>query len=64
MSAVSLTYFTIAPECMGFLRNKLNIGSNISYPAGICVGIAAAVIFSTVFTRKTKPQYIQTKPIV
>lgn len=54
MSAVSLTYFTLAPECMGFLWEKLNIGTNISYPAGICIGIAAAVIFSAIFMTKTK----------
>ena len=45
MSAVSMTYFFYAPEC-------LNLGTQIAYPAGI---VLAIVIFC-VFLRAAKKQ--------
>ena len=51
MSAVSMTYFFAAPEC-------LNLGTGIAYP----VGIVCAVVFLGAFlfvikTRDPKPDY-------
>ena len=38
MTAVSITYFFYAPEC-------LNLGTTIAYPIGIIAAIAALVLF-------------------
>ncbi|TCS77015.1 carbon starvation protein CstA [Muricomes intestini] len=51
MSAVSMTYFVYAPEC-------LNLGTAIAYPAGIIL----AVIFLAIFVRATKRQKKQPEP--
>ncbi|HAX53255.1 carbon starvation protein A [Muricomes intestini] len=51
MSAVSMTYFVYAPEC-------LNLGTAIAYPAGIIL----AVIFLAIFIRATKRQKKQPEP--
>ena len=45
MSAVSMTYFFYAPEC-------LNLGTTVAYPAGIII----AVIFFGIFIYATKKQ--------
>lgn len=56
MSAVSVTYFTVAPECLGFLWNKLNVTDSVYYPAGIALGTAAAILFSLLFLRSGKKE--------
>ncbi len=53
MSAVSLTYFTAAPECLGLLWSALKIEMNVYYPIAVCVGIAAAVGFLALYLAKT-----------
>ena len=45
MSAVSMTYFFYAGEC-------LNLGTTVAYPAGIIL----AVVFLGIFMRATKKQ--------
>lgn len=52
MSSVSITYFTVASECLGFLWNKLNIGEGIYYPVGAALGILGAVLFFAAFMKK------------
>ena len=45
MSAVSMTYFFYAPEC-------LNLGTTVAYPAGIIL----AIVFFGIFMYATKKQ--------
>ena len=53
MTAVTMTYFMVAPECMGILWNKLGVGMDRYYPIAIIVGIAFALLSLVVFLRKT-----------
>ena len=49
MSAVSLTYFLMAPECLGLIPFFKN-NTTVAYPGGII----AAVLFLVLFLRATK----------
>ena len=49
MSAVSATYFMMAPECLGMVARFRN-NTTIAYPAGIIV----AVLFLWLFLRSAK----------
>ena len=49
MSAVSVTYFMMAPECLGLIETFKN-NTTIAYPAGIIV----AILFLALFIRATK----------
>jgi len=51
MSAVSITYFCMAPECLGMI-SALNNNTAVAYP----VGIIAAVCFLAIFLRSAKKQ--------
>ncbi|MEE1313765.1 MAG: carbon starvation protein A [Lachnospiraceae bacterium] len=53
MSAVSLTYFTAADECLGILWNLLSIPMSVYYPIAVVVGILCALGFFTIFKKKT-----------
>lgn len=53
MSAVSLTYFTAAPECLGILWKALGWEMNQYYPIAVVVGIVAAVGFMALYLTKT-----------
>ena len=53
MTAVTMTYFMVAPECMGILWNKLGVEMDRYYPIAIIVGIAFALLSLVVFLRKT-----------
>ena len=53
MSAVSLTYFTAAGECLGLLWSALGIEMAVYYPIAVVVGIVAAVGFLGFFLMKT-----------
>lgn len=53
MSAVSLTYFTAAGECLGILWNALSIPMSVYYPIAVGVGVAAACLFMFIFLKKT-----------
>ena len=44
MSAVSVTYFFMAPECLGLIPALKN-NAAVGYPVGIVVAIAFLVIF-------------------
>lgn len=44
MSAVSITYFVMAPECLGMIE-ALRDNTAVAYPAGIIVAIAFLAIF-------------------
>ena len=49
MSAVTITYFFIAPECLGKFRPFTN-NTKIAYP----VGMALALLFLIIFLRSMK----------
>ncbi len=53
MSAVSLTYFTAAGECLGILWSALSIPMAVYYPVAVAVGIVAALAFLAIFKKKT-----------
>ncbi len=53
MSAVSLTYFTAAPECLGILWGALGIEMAVYYPIAVVVGIVAAVGLLALYLKKT-----------
>lgn len=53
MSAVSITYFMVAGECMGLVWTPLQIPSSVYYPAAIVVGTLAAAGFLLLFLKKT-----------
>ena len=49
MSAVTSTYFLLAPECLGILWNALNVPYRVYYPIGVTAGILFAVCTSFTF---------------
>ena len=49
MSAVTSTYFMVAPECMGLLWNALNVPFKFYHPIGITVGILLALCMGFTF---------------
>lgn len=56
MSAVSITYFSMAPECLGlipFFKNNIMV----AYP----LGVAAAILFLALFMMATKRHDVKTK---
>ncbi len=54
MSAVSMTYFVAAPECMGLLWKPLGVGANVYYPVALVVGLLCAVGFLAIFMKAAK----------
>ena len=53
MSAVSVTYFFAAPECLGLLWNPLGVPMSTYYPIAVVAGIVAAGGFLFLFLKKT-----------
>ena len=53
MSAVSLTYFAAADECLGFLWKTLSLPMSVYYPIAIAVGVVCAIGFMLIFLKKT-----------
>ncbi|MGI6211829.1 MAG: carbon starvation protein A [Anaerovoracaceae bacterium] len=49
MSAVSATYFTMAPECLGLIKG-LTLNTTVAYPVGIIV----AILFFAIFMHASK----------
>lgn len=60
MTAVSLTYFTVAPECLGALWSAIGMTYQTYYLIGVIVGIICAVIALLLFAR----YYKKTKAIL
>ena len=54
MSAVSITYFVSAPECLGILWNALSLPMRVYYPIAVVAGVASAAGLMLFFLRKTK----------
>lgn len=53
MSAVSVTYFVSAPECLGILWSALGMEMSAYYPIAVVAGIVAAVGLLTLYLKKT-----------
>lgn len=53
MTAVTISYFIVAPECLGFLWDKLGLSTAIYYPIGAGLGIICAVLLYSTMIRKT-----------
>ena len=49
MSAVTATYFAIAPECLGLLWNALRVPARVYYPIGIAAGLMLALAMGFTF---------------
>lgn len=62
MSAVSLTYFTAAPECLGILWKALGMEMAVYYPIAVVVGVVAAVGLMALYLKKTAKY--KTMPVV
>lgn len=54
MSAVSMTYFMAAGECMGLLWTPMGISMDVYYPIAVVVGIVFAVAMLALFKVKIK----------
>lgn len=52
MTAVSMTYFVSAPECMGILWNALGLEMAVYYPIAVAFGLAAAAGLLVFFLKK------------
>ena len=54
MTAVSVTYFFSAPECLGILWSAMGLGMSVYYPIAVVAGIAAAAGLFVFFNKKIK----------
>ena len=54
MTAVSVTYFCSAPECLGILWSAMGLGMSVYYPIAVVAGIAAAAGLFVFFNKKIK----------
>ena len=52
MTAVTVTYFIVAPECLGLLWGKVNLSYDIFFLVGVILGIVTAIVFFTIFMQK------------
>ena len=48
-----MTYFMVAPECIGMLWNKLGVGMSVYYPIAVVTGVVFAGLCLWLFIRKT-----------
>ena len=55
MSAVSMTYFAVAPECLGILWKAIGLEMSVYYPIGVVFGIVVAFALLLFFMKKVKP---------
>ena len=58
MSAVSITYFVMAPECLGLIPALKN-NTLVAYPAGIIVAILFLGLFIAATKRRSKAEQNQ-----
>ena len=54
MSAVSMTYFVAAPECLGLLWIPMGLAYSVYYPIAVVVGVGFVVLFLGIFLKSTK----------
>ena len=62
MSAVSMTYFVVAPECLGLLWGSVGLEMSAYYPIGVVFGVVVAVGLLAFFLKKIKAY--ATMPVV
>lgn len=53
MSAVSMSYFFAAPECLGILWSSMKVDMSVYYPIAVAAGCLFALAFLAVFLKKT-----------
>ena len=58
MSAVSMTYFIAAPECLGLLWTPMGLAYEVYYPIALVGGALFAVLFLGIFMKSIKKQGI------
>ncbi len=51
MSAIVITYFFAAPECLGALWAQMGIAGNAGYLISVILGIFGAILFAGIFSR-------------
>ena len=56
MTAVSITYFCSAPECLGILWNTLHVQFAVYYPLAVVAGILSAISLMALFLWKVKAE--------
>jgi multidrug transporter EmrE-like cation transporter len=54
MSAVSMTYFIAAPECLGLLWTPMGLAYEVYYPIALVGGAILAVVFLGIFLKAAK----------
>ena len=54
MSAVVITYFFAAPECLGLIWSRIGINESIFYPIAVAAGIVGAVIITALFEARER----------
>ena len=54
MSAVSMTYFIAAPECLGLLWTPMGLAYEVYYPIALVGGAGFAVLFLSIFLKAAK----------
>lgn len=52
MTAVSVTYFVVAPECLGRLWDAFGFSNTVYYPVGVATGLVATVVAWRLFMNK------------
>jgi len=52
MASITTTYFFVAPECLGAVFGLLHVPQNIYYPAGVALGLTAALVMIFMYMKK------------
>lgn len=53
MTAVTITYFFVAPECLGFLWDRIGLSTALYYAIGMGLGIVGAICLYNITIKKT-----------
>lgn len=61
MTAVTVTYFIVSPECLGLLWGAVKVDYSVFYPIGVTVGIIMSVVFVSIFLSKEKFKKVKLK---
>jgi carbon starvation protein CstA len=60
MTAVSITYFFAAPECMGILWQSIRMPFSVYYPIAVAIGILSAIGLMLLFLWKKRAEKMNT----
>lgn len=59
MTAVSVTYFVAAPECLGLLWKSTGVAYGVYYPIALAIGAVSAVVCYVFFVRFQKKKTLE-----